>query len=151
MMKLLLVAPTCDREDVGESWVAFQWASRLAERHDLTILTYHKRGHTPLSQQLPGVRVVEWEEPALFGRSERFNSLLKPGYFAFYRRSRTWIRAALARGEHFDLAHQAVPVAMRYPIPLAGLGIPYLVGPVGPAKRGWPRRSSRPAAPRCGT
>jgi glycosyltransferase involved in cell wall biosynthesis len=131
MTKLLLVAPTCNGEDVGEAWVAHQWARRLGERHDVTLLTYHKRGATPASRQLPGMRVVEWIEPPLFGRAERLNSILKPAYIPFYVRARRWIRTALAAGETFDIAHQPVPVAMRYPTPVAGLGIPYIIGPVG--------------------
>ena len=35
-MKILMIAPACDGEDVGEAWVAFQWAKLLAERFDLT-------------------------------------------------------------------------------------------------------------------
>jgi glycosyltransferase involved in cell wall biosynthesis len=57
--------------------------------------------------------------------------MLKPGYIPFYLKARRWIRQALARGERFDLAHQPVPVAMRYPSPVTGLGIPYVIGPVG--------------------
>ncbi len=130
-LKLLLIAPTCDGQDVGEAWVAYQWVRRLAERHDVTLLTYHKRDRTPASLQLRGLRVVEWAEPALLGHAERLNSMLKPGYLHFYWRARRWIRRALAQGEHFDLAHQPVPVAMRYPSPVTGLGIPYIMGPVG--------------------
>jgi glycosyltransferase involved in cell wall biosynthesis len=130
-LKLLLIAPTCDGEDVGEAWVAFQWVRRLAERHDVTLLTYHKRGRTPASRQLSGLRVIEWTEPPGLGRAERLNSMLKPGYVPFYLRARRWTRAALRAGERFEVAHQLVPVAMRYPCPVAGLGIPYLVGPVG--------------------
>jgi glycosyltransferase involved in cell wall biosynthesis len=131
VLKLLLIAPTCDGQDVGEAWVAYQWVRALAERHDVTLLTYHKRGKTPASQQLTGLRVVEWREPPLIGRAERLNSMLKPGYIPFYVKARRWIRQALAGGECFDLAHQPVPVAMRYPSPVAGLGIPYVIGPVG--------------------
>lgn len=131
MLKLLVVAPTCDGTDVGEAWVAHQWVSRLAERHDVTLLTYFKRGRPPASEQLGGLRVVEWPEVPLVGRAERLNSMLKPAYFPFYAKARRWVREAQARGEHFDLAHQPVPVAMRYPTPVAGLGIPYLIGPVG--------------------
>lgn len=130
-MRVLLVAPTIDSTDVGEAWVAFQWAAHLAGRCELTVLTYRKRGAAPVPDQLPGVRVVEWLEPAGLGRLERFNSLLKPGYFAFERKARRWIREALARGERFDVGHQVVPVAMRYPSPLRGTGIPYVIGPVG--------------------
>jgi glycosyltransferase involved in cell wall biosynthesis len=75
--------------------------------------------------------VVEWQEPAGLGRMERFNSLLKPGYVPFFVRARRWANRALESGEHFDVAHQLTPVAMRYPSPLATLGIPYLIGPVG--------------------
>lgn len=131
--KLLLIAPTCDGEDVGEAWVSYQWASRLAERADVTLLTYHKRGARPASVQLPGVRVIEWQEMALFTRAERLNSMLKPSYVPFYFRARHWIKMALARGETFDVAHQPTPVAMRYPSPAAGLGIPLVIGPVGGA------------------
>jgi glycosyltransferase involved in cell wall biosynthesis len=130
VFKLLLIAP-CDGEDVGEAWVAHQWVRRLSARHDVTLLTYHKRGRTPASLQLPGVRVIEWAEPPGLGRAERLNSLLKPGYLPFYLRARRWIRQALTAGSQFDLAYQPVPVAMRYPSPVAGLGIPYVIGPVG--------------------
>lgn len=131
MQRVLLVAPTVDPDDVGEAWVAFQWASLLSERHEVTLLTYRKRGKASAAGHLPRARVVEWLEPPLLGRAERLNSLLKPGYFAFAARARSWVRAALARGETFDVAHQPVPVAMRYPSPLTGLGIPYVMGPVG--------------------
>ena len=57
-MKILMIAPACDGEDVGESWVAFQWAKLLADRFELTIMTTYKQGHTPLSEQLPLVRVI---------------------------------------------------------------------------------------------
>ncbi|HUK69815.1 MAG TPA: glycosyltransferase [Streptosporangiaceae bacterium] len=131
MLKLLLIAPTCDGQDIGEAWSAYQWVRCLAPRHEVTVLTYYKRGRARLSCQLPGVRVIEWAEPPGLGRAERFNSLLKPGYVPFYFRARRWIRTAVARGEQFDLAHQLAPLALRYPSPVAGLGIPFVIGPVG--------------------
>jgi len=131
MAKLLLVAPTCNGEDVGEAWVAHQWARRLGERHDVTLLTYHKRGATPAARQLSGIEVIEWMEPPLLGNTERLNSMLKPGYIPFYIRARRWIRTSLENGRRFDVVHQPVPVAMRYPSPAAGFGIPLIIGPVG--------------------
>ena len=131
MLKLLLIAPTCDGQDVGEAWVAYQWARGLAKRHDVTLLTYYKRDKVPPSQQLTGLRVVEWREPPILGQAERLNSMLKPGYIPFYINARRWIRHAVAQGGRFDLAHQPVPVAMRYPSPVAGSGIPFVVGPIG--------------------
>lgn len=131
MARLLLVAPTCNGEDVGEAWVAYQWARRLGERHDVTLLTYHKKGATPASRQLSNVKIVEWSEPPVLGRAERLNSILKPGYIPFYYRARRWIRQALTDGMRFDIVHQPVPVAMRYPSPAANLGLPLVIGPVG--------------------
>jgi glycosyltransferase involved in cell wall biosynthesis len=131
VLKLLVIAPTCDGQDVGEAWVAYQWVRGLAKLHDITLLTYHKRGKVPASQQLSGLRVIEWAEPPILGRAERLNSMLKPAYIPFYIKARRWVRQALGRGERFDLAHQPVPVAMRYPSPVTGLGIPYVIGPVG--------------------
>ncbi|MDL5352371.1 glycosyltransferase family 4 protein [Microbacterium sp. zg-YB36] len=131
MKKILIIAPACDGEDVGEAWVAYQWASRLSHIYDVTLLTTYKRGHTPVSKQLTDVRVIEWQEPPGVGRFERLNSLLQPAYIPFYLRARRWIRQRLADGERFDVAHQVVPVAMRYPSPAADLGIPFIIGPVG--------------------
>lgn len=131
MANVLLIAPTCDGDDVGEAWVAYQWARNLSERHDVTLLTYHKRGRAPARDQVTAARVIEWTEPPLLGRAERLNSLMKPAYAAFYVRARRWIRRAIDEGERFDVAHQPVPVAMRYPSPAAGLGVPLLMGPVG--------------------
>jgi glycosyltransferase involved in cell wall biosynthesis len=111
--------------------VGYQWARHLSERFETTVLTYRKRGRPSAIPQLPRARVIEWIEPAMLGRMERLNSLAKPGYVPFYLKSRRWIRAALARGEHFDVGHQPLPVAMRYPSPLAGLGIPFVLGPIG--------------------
>ena len=130
-MKLLMVAPACDGTDVGESWVAHQWAACLSERHDVTLLTSRKRSRPSAREQLPDTRVVEWVEPPLLGRAERLKSMLAPGYVPFYFRARRWIRSALRRGDRFDVAFQPVPVAMRYPSPAADLGVPLVIGPVG--------------------
>lgn len=131
MRDVLLIAPVCDGQDVGESWLAHQWADLLSQHTRVTLVTSYKRDHIPPSEQLAGVRVVEWAEPRGVGRFERFNSLLQPGYPHFYVRARRWIQAELAKGTHFDIAHQVVPVAMRYPSPASSIGIPLVLGPVG--------------------
>ncbi|MFI2488145.1 glycosyltransferase [Promicromonospora kroppenstedtii] len=143
---VLLVAPACDGNDVGESWLAHQWAQRLSRRFEVTLLSTWKKGHVPPSRQLPGVRVVEWPEPPLVHRAERLNSLLQPAYVPFYGRARRWVRARLAEGERFDVAHQATPVALRYPSPVVGLGIPFLIGPVGGSLESPPAFAAEEAA-----
>ncbi len=129
-MRLLLVAPRADRDAVGETQLAYQWVSRLAKRHDVTILSLHQPGR-PLAPQVPEARVIEWPEPELPARFERFTAMVNPGYLLFRGRARRWIREAAARGERFDLAHQINPVSLRFASPLTGSGIPYVIGPVG--------------------
>jgi glycosyltransferase involved in cell wall biosynthesis len=128
-LKVILISSCCDGTDVGEAWVSFQWARCLAERCDLTVLTYRKRDKPPAGPQLPGVRVVEWLDLPAVGKWERFNSMLKPGYVSFYLWARRWIKGRLRVGERFDLVHQITPVSLRYPSPAAGLGIPLVLGP----------------------
>jgi glycosyltransferase involved in cell wall biosynthesis len=84
---------------------------------------------TPAAK-LPHTRVLEWRDWKFCQRFPRFCSMAKPGYARFYMQARRWIRKSLQCGEHFDLAHQISPLAIRYPSPATGLGIPVIVGPV---------------------
>ena len=130
-IKVLAVAPYCDGQDVGEAWCAFQWVKNLSTVADVTLLTVRRQGRVPASEQLPDVEVIDWDESTSFARFERMSSMLKPGYVAFYLRARQWISAAVATGQTFDIAHQFTPIALRYPTPLEGYPIPYVIGPLG--------------------
>jgi glycosyltransferase involved in cell wall biosynthesis len=129
--KVLALAPYCDGLDVGEAWCAYQWIAHLAERADVTLLTLRRTGRVPPSVQLPGLEVIEWEECLAPRRFSRFASMLKPGYLGFFGQARRWIGAALSTGRRFDVAHQFSPIALRYPSPLAGFPVPYVLGPLG--------------------
>jgi glycosyltransferase involved in cell wall biosynthesis len=128
---VLIVCAQLDGEDVGENWCGYEWVSRIGRECDLTVVTQRFPGHRAPSEQLPGLRVVEWDAQGYLSRYPRFNSAAKPWYPAFYLRVRRWIGQALARGERFDLMHQIMPMAMRYPSPCTGFGIPFVLGPVG--------------------
>jgi glycosyltransferase involved in cell wall biosynthesis len=132
-MKLLLIAPNVDASDVGEAFVAFKWAEALARLTDLTVLAFQRPGRPDLALQLPGARVVTWPEPAWALRNERLNAMLKPAWPVFAARVRRWIAQAQARGEQFNIAHQLMPQAARYPSPLRHFDIPYVIGPLGGA------------------
>ena len=129
-LQVVVLAPGCDGTDVGESWSCFQWVKGLAQSCHVTLLTLRRHGRLPASEQLPNVEVVEWNELPLVARFERFNSMLKPSYLMYYWRARRWLRDAIRRGRHFDLVHQLGPLAMRYPCPGTGLGIPAIIGPL---------------------
>jgi glycosyltransferase involved in cell wall biosynthesis len=132
-MKVLMIAPNVDGTDVGEAFVAFKWAQALGARVDLTLLSFERPGRRPLAEQLPGVRVVTWPEPAIVRRHERLNAMLKPAWPLFARRVRVWLTQALAGGETFDIAHQLMPQAARYASPLHHFALPYVIGPLGGA------------------
>lgn len=131
--RVLLVAPNVDGHDVGEAYVAFKWAEALAERVDLTVLSFEREGRVPLADQLPCARVISWPEPKWAMKHERFNAMLKPAWPIFSRHVKNWIRSAQAGGEVFDIAHQLMPQAARYACPLKKTGIPYVIGPLGGA------------------
>ena len=132
-MKVLLIAPNIDGTDVGEAYVAFKWAQALAPIVELTVLSFQRPDRPALSAHLPGARVVTWPEPAWARRSERLNAMLKPAWPVFCAHVRRWLARTLAEGTRFDIAHQIMPQAVRYPTPLRHFPIPYVIGPLGGA------------------
>jgi glycosyltransferase involved in cell wall biosynthesis len=130
-LRLLMVSPQCDGEDVGENRVAFQLIKRLAARTEMTLLTCRFSTQVPPSKQISGARVVEFSAFPHIHRKPRFNSTVKPWQPLYALRARSYIKKALDRGERFDVAHHLTPMAMRFPSPLVGLKIPYLIGPCG--------------------
>ena len=132
-LRVLIVATHVDKEEVGETWNAYKWVHGLAEECELMLLTQYRGDQQLPSLQLPHVKVIEWEEPNWYRRFKRFdkiNSILKPWYISFYIQARKQIKQLLANGEHFDIIHQLTPIAIRYPTPCSGFGIPFIVGPL---------------------
>ncbi len=133
-LRVLIVAPLLDGNDIGEIEWAFNWTQALSELADVTVLATARIGTVPLAQQLPAARVITWPEPAfLYQKFERFNAMAKPSLPLFNLQVRRWLRKARARGEVFDIGHQLLPQAMRYATGLRGSGIPYVIGPLGGA------------------
>lgn len=129
-MRVLLIAPSFDANTPGESWSTYKWVQGISERCETVVLTQHKRGWDPAKSPVKAQQVVNWDEPRLPGMNGRIAWELKPGYVFFYQRARRWIKAALRRGDRFDLIHQINPLALRYPCPARGLGVPYVIGPL---------------------
>ena len=129
-LRVLILAPGCDGTDVGESWSCFQWVRGLLDKCEVTLLTLQRPNRKAIAEQLPEIEVITWNDLHWGGRLERFSSMLKPGYFRFFYQARRWIRRALKQGRQFDLIHQLGPLALRYPCPAVGLGVPLIVGPL---------------------
>ncbi|WP_338082457.1 glycosyltransferase [Donghicola mangrovi] len=131
-LKVLVIAPSLDGNDLSEPEWAYRWVEALSRRADVTVLASSRIGAEPLEKQLPLARVVTWPEIRwLYQKFERFNAMAKPGLPLFVAQCRKWIRDALARGETFDVGHQILPQGMRHVSALASFDIPYVIGPLG--------------------
>ncbi|MCY2954899.1 MAG: glycosyltransferase family 4 protein [Planctomycetota bacterium] len=129
-LRILVLTVTCDGTDVGEAWSSYQWVSRLAKHHDLTVLTCRTRERPSAKTQLEGIRVIEWPDIAMPRWLDQLNRMLKPGYIRFYINATRWIRNAVLAGERFDLIHQISPLAIRFPSPAIGFNVPLVLGPL---------------------
>lgn len=129
-LRVALLAPYLNGDGLGEVYSIFKWTEALAQEVDLTVLSIV--GGQDLAAQLPAARVVTIRGPKFLNRHfVRLNAMAKPWLPVFFRWARRWIKEARARGERFDIAHQILPQAMRYASPLPGLGLPYVIGPLG--------------------
>src|SRR5215469_12521665 len=90
--KLLLITSGCNDVGVGEVWSSFQWVTRLAQRHEITVLTCRGRHKESPRLRMDNARVVEWDDIPIVGKFERFNAMVNPGYVMFYSRARSWIK-----------------------------------------------------------
>ncbi len=130
-LRVLVLAYALDGEDIGGVYSAFRWVEALSHHAHLTVLASHRGKTRPLAEQLPNAEVVTWPEPRiLHTRFERINAQAKPWLPFFGRKAAAWLRARLAEGRRFDIAHQILPQAMRYATPLRHFPIPYVMGPV---------------------
>ncbi len=129
-LKVLMLGLGIDGGDVGGTYASFRWIEALGRQADVTLLCLQRPGRTPTAEQLPGVRVVSWPDPAFLERFDRLRAQIKPTWPLFAAHARRWIRQALASGERFDVAHQIHPQPMRFRSPLRFFDIPYVIGPV---------------------
>lgn len=129
-LRILLIAPYYDSTARGESWSTFKWVEGISALCRTTVLTWHGAEWDPTLSHNEAARVINWTEPQMPGMRGRLAWELNPGYPLFYLRARRWIRQSLQSGERFDLVHQISPLALRYPTPVQGLNMRYIVGPL---------------------
>ncbi|WP_298196304.1 glycosyltransferase family 4 protein [Novosphingobium sp.] len=130
-MKVLISSPFVDREAVGEPRWCYDLFQGISAKVDTILVaqTPVNRSYR-LAEAFPHSQVFEFEAWKLAFLSRRLNALVKPNYLKFYGFARDVIRhqvapASIACGHHFG------PLGMRYPTPLQGTGIPYVMGPLG--------------------
>jgi glycosyltransferase involved in cell wall biosynthesis len=133
-LRVLVIGPGLDGTDVGERFSMAQLVTALTAQAEVTILSSQLPGRdVPIADQYPLAEAIHtWPDSAFLRRNfERFDAMAKPGLPLFFARARRWIAGHLARGGHFDIAHQVLPQAMRYASPLRHFAMPYVIGPLG--------------------
>ncbi len=128
-LRVLIIAPYFDKTVAGESWCTYKWVEGICKRTEATILSTHTPNWNESESPTTAKELVNWTHTKFQGKLTRLDNELKPHYIKFYWHARKWIKQRIKSGWDFDLIHQINPVALRYPSPAAGLGIPYILGP----------------------
>ena len=139
-MRILLSAASCSPFKGSEPAVGWKVARSLADYHEVHVLVfrYHKA-------ELDKARIEKMVPPGMHfhyvGEDwiEQTNALRdKLQHWQYYR---SYVREVRERAreliaEHaFDMIHHVTFATWRTPVPLQGLGVPYVWGPVGGAER----------------
>lgn len=128
-LRVFFTAPYIHPTATGEEFVAWKWAEALSEFVDLNVFAFQRKHRQPLGETLPRARVSTVPLPQFFSRFPRFEAMAKPSYLPYMHAA----CSALRRAEDIDIAHQIMPQAPRYPTPLRGSRVPYVIGPLGGA------------------
>ncbi len=135
-MRVLISAIACHPHWGSESYFGWSAVSALAVKHDLTVLTHvgsiedieHAAAKNPNLRKVRFVgigRAVSWHPNRMLARLQS------------WRQYSAWCHAAheaaakLVASEKYDLGHHVTYSTWRQVSPLAHLGIPWILGPVG--------------------
>lgn len=133
-MKILLSAYACEPNKGSEPGVGWNWMlAALEQGHDVSVIT-RENNRTAIEQEIQAraisVKMAYYDLPAWCRKWKHWPGGLYLYYllwqFGAYRRART-----LHRTTPFDLVHHVTFVTFRQPSFMGGLGIPFLLGPVG--------------------
>jgi len=137
-MKILVSAFACSPLWGSEPSVGWNWARELAAEHEVTVLTHeYFRDHIEPATEARQGRRLRFEYLAAAPRRGAFHEQLlnsQTYYLRWQRAARGRVLALLGR-EPFDLVHHVTWGNFRWPVPLYGLGVPLVVGPLGGGER----------------
>ena len=136
-MRVLLSAYACEPGLGSEPGVGWHWAREIARRgHEVTVLTRAaNRARIEGAGEPPaGLDFADFDLPRWARRWKRGGRGIRLYYVLWqwgaYRRAR-----ALHRARPFDLVHHITFGVLRHPSFMGGLGIPFLLGPLGGGER----------------
>ena len=129
-MKILLITWACDRDDVSEPQISYRWVREISKRHEVTLFAVSRPERFGcVKNQFPNLYVIEWCDIRVPPFLERFRAIVKPGYFLYFKKARSFLKN-LIQQNHFDIIHHLSPFAWRYASPAYGLGVPLVRGPL---------------------
>jgi len=142
--KIILAAYQCGPGLGSVSQIGWEWYSRLAREHEVTLVT-HVRNREALAAAgapLAGSRIVyidtEWFAGPLYRLSRRlfpFSEhsvfmLSSLDYFLFDFQAWRVLAARMRQGERYSLVHRVTPITLAAPSWLGRLGLPVVLGPL---------------------
>jgi glycosyltransferase involved in cell wall biosynthesis len=137
-LKILLSAFACEPNKGSESGVGWSWALSLAQAgHQVVVLT--RSESCPAIERIPKgalpkphPRFVYFDVPKALRWQARGPLHL---YFALWQWRAASFARKLHRREQFDCVHHVTFAGLRAPSFMGGLGIPFILGPVGGGER----------------
>jgi len=143
--KILMVAAACHPDQGSEPGLGWNWAVRLADHHDITVIAGDFEGNRaaiegrlardPDLTKRIRFEFLPWFDAPSSGVTAWLWNYYQPLYYAAYEQ---WMREAfsvahrLVRDEGgFDLCHQLNMIGFREPGYLWQLPLPFVWGPVG--------------------
>lgn len=131
-MKILISAYRCEPWKGSEPGVGWNWAVQMAQHHQVWVIT--RNGDRLACERelkvnpIPNLQVVGYDTPR-WERSVTFGS--HHLHYVAWQYGVARIARQLHRKIGFDLAHHVTYATYRFPTFIAGLGIPFIWGPVG--------------------
>jgi glycosyltransferase involved in cell wall biosynthesis len=133
-MKILLSAYACEPHKGSEPAVGWNWLLALVQQgHDVSVVTReNNRAHieAQIWVQSLSIKHIYYDLPAWCRRWKRWPGGLYLYYLLWqigaYRRARI-----IHRASPFDVVHHITFVTFRQPSFMGGLGIPFILGPIG--------------------
>ncbi len=135
-MRILLSAIACHPHHGSEAHVGWSAAKALATRHDLTVLT-HTDSIADINRAAVNDEVMRRVRFIGIGQSVTWHPNRMLARLQSWRQYAVWcqkaheVAAQLVASEKYDLGHHATYSTWRQASPLANLGIPWILGPVG--------------------
>jgi glycosyltransferase involved in cell wall biosynthesis len=146
-LRILLLGPDCNPEQVSMPYVTFSHAAALAQLHDVTLVVRSpseapvRRANAPFRSievvRLPWLdRIYAWSLRRIFKHNfnnQGLTASLYPLYLAFERAAWRQLRHRIFAG-HFDVVLRIYPMNAVFPSPFASFlrkgPIPFVVGPL---------------------